>query len=476
MRSMVTNEIGASSVNVEITLLDANDNNPTFIPNNLFNFMTTTDVRKGDSIGKLHALDPDLEGNGKIMYSIQKATNVSVPFDVDPKTGSLYVQQSPLVPGRHLLFVEAFDQPHNPSERRSSLAVVSVDVKAQSSSANINNGLPDFIGAPYEFWVGGNVGIGTSVGQIRVVNIPDPKSITYDLLHGYPEGVPFAVEEKSGTISVVDELSKFSREDFDFEGVVTDDKDIYLITNVTVHIVDPQDEKTILMKTSSTPIEFHVKENLPNVLIGKLGFKNSSKTTLKFSIANQKDVTDHISITSDGTLFTIKALDREVRDIYRLTVIAEFSKGQVIGTGIYQVTVFVDDENDNNPMFERSYYEGSITENCISGTEVDLNYLIHVNDKDIGDNGLYTITLSGNGSDIFRFDKNEGKVYFSSNEGPLDRENSPVFNLILVAEDKGGLRSEAKLVINVDDENDNTPNINQVLFIRGTRCSSVRVR
>lgn len=60
--------------------------------------------------------------------------------------------------------------------------------------------------------------------------------------------VPFAVEEKSGTITVVDDLKKFNRENYDFEAVVTNEKDLSLVTNVTIHVVDPQDEKTILMK------------------------------------------------------------------------------------------------------------------------------------------------------------------------------------------------------------------------------------
>lgn len=47
---------------------------------------------------------------------------------------------------------------------------------------------PDFVGAPYEFWVGGNVGIGTSVGQIRLNDALSKKQITYDLLHSYSEG------------------------------------------------------------------------------------------------------------------------------------------------------------------------------------------------------------------------------------------------------------------------------------------------
>lgn len=60
--------------------------------------------------------------------------------------------------------------------------------------------------------------------------------------------MPFAVEERSGVITVVDELSKYERPLYDFEAVVTDEKTLTLVTNVSVHVVDPQDERGILMK------------------------------------------------------------------------------------------------------------------------------------------------------------------------------------------------------------------------------------
>ncbi|KAJ8919174.1 hypothetical protein NQ315_012160 [Exocentrus adspersus] len=411
----------------------------------------------GDIVGQLHAIDPDLGRNGYVTYSIQKAPNNSIPFDVDSKTGQIVVAQEGLQPSEHLLFVEASDQPVNPSEKRSSLAVITVDIRDHDE----NQDVPDFIGAPYEFWVGGNVDIGTSVGQIRITDSNNRGILLYDLLHSYHEGVPFAVEEKSGTITVVDDLKKYSREHYDFETVVTNERDLNLVTNVTIHVVDPKDEKTILMKTGTTPVEFHVKENEPNVLIGKLGFKTNSSNSLKFTIANQKDVTDHISITPDGTLYTQNPLDRETRDIYRLTIIAEYNKGSVLGTGIYLVNIIVDDENDSKPTFERASYEGRIRENSRSGTEVDLNYPIHVSDDDIGENGQFTVTIFGNGSEYFRLDRNLGKIQFTGADTPLDRERTSVYNLRLVAKDNGGLSSEAKLTIQVEDENDNIPSFVQ---------------
>lgn len=209
-------------------------------------------------------------------------------------------------------------------------------------------------------------------------------------------------------------------------------------------------------------MEFHVKENRPNTLIGQLMFANASEGSLNFMIANQRDVIDQIRIFSNGSLYTVNALDREERDIYTLTVIAEFTKGTISGTGIYQVTIYVDDENDNPPKFDRKSYEGKIMENCVSGTEVTLNYPVHISDADNGNNGHFSVTIFGEGSEIFRLDKNTGKIYFNSADKPLDREKRSVFNLRLVAKDKGGLSDEAKLTIHVEDENDNPPMFVQV--------------
>lgn len=50
------------------------------------------------------------------------------------------------------------------------------------------NHYPEFLGAPYEFWVGNDAPIGTSIGQIRVVGNVEKDKIIYDLLHGYHEG------------------------------------------------------------------------------------------------------------------------------------------------------------------------------------------------------------------------------------------------------------------------------------------------
>lgn len=221
----------------------------------------------------------------------------------------------------------------------------------------------------------------------------------------------------------------------------------------------------------------------------------------RFSIANQNDIEDMISIKNDGTLMTIKGLDREHRDIYRLTIIAEYYQGLVGGAGIYQVVIYVDDVNDNAPVFNLHSYSGSIFENSLTGTEVVLDQQILVHDADIDHNAVFDLSLQGESSIFFAIEKRNlshntlddptllysiGNKEFTnaltkissrmnvSNDilpryvikyiGPniLDRETQNFYQFNIIAKDKGGLSSEAKFTLHVKDVNDNAPVIEKI--------------
>lgn len=130
-RPSVVPRNGSSSVDVDVTLLDANDNNPIFVSGNLYELVARSDSKVGTVLGQVHAVDDDLGPNGMVRYRLQKPGNSTArtpPFTVDEATGTIAVSESPILEGRHAIFVEAADQPANPSERRVSLAVVTVDV------------------------------------------------------------------------------------------------------------------------------------------------------------------------------------------------------------------------------------------------------------------------------------------------------------------------------------------------------------
>lgn len=248
----------------------------------------------------------------------------------------------------------------------------------------------------------------------------------------------------------------------------------------------------------------------------KLPITTTTTTTgethgLRYLIANQQDVTDLITITNDGTLMTLRGLDREERDIYRLTIIAEYTRGHINGAGIYQVTIHVEDENDNPPTFNHGTYTGVISENSPLATELIINQPIMVTDKDAGRNAEVELTLVGEGSHLFQIELINGttdsrnKSFMSSFDtftsamnieknfanlfmdatiasmttdphyvvrfvGPsiLDRERESFYNLKLLAKDKGGLSSEAKLGIFVADMNDNAPIFEKIAVFKSS--------
>lgn len=236
---------------------------------------------------------------------------------------------------------------------------------------------------------------------------------------------------------------------------------------------------------------------------------------LRFLIANQHDVTDMITITNDGTLMTLKPLDREERDVYRLTIIAEYFQGYVTGAGIYQVIIRVEDVNDNAPVFNLHTYSGSIAENSDKNTEVQLDQQMLVHDADLGENAEFTLSLQGEGSQFFAIEKRNStkrtfeqlltmhtignqrfaralskmngnrkstsaSSQFINNNfldvphyvlkfiGPnvIDREIQNYYEFTVVAKDRGGLSSEIKLTLFVNDENDNAPSFDRIAVFK----------
>lgn len=79
----------------------------------------------------MKAIDPDLGRNGMVLYELQRSNisdTHSQHLNIEAQTGQIVVGEVPLPLGKHTLFIEASDQPVNPSERRFSLAVVTVQV------------------------------------------------------------------------------------------------------------------------------------------------------------------------------------------------------------------------------------------------------------------------------------------------------------------------------------------------------------
>ncbi|XP_028838502.1 protocadherin beta-16-like isoform X43 [Denticeps clupeoides] len=150
-----------------------------------------------------------------------------------------------------------------------------------------------------------------------------------------------------------------------------------------------------------------------------------------------------------------KELDREEKQEVILTLTAvDGGSPQRSGSTVIRVTVL--DANDNLPVFTEPVYKVSLPENSPLNTVV---VTVSATDADEGANGEVTYAfsrISDKAARLFSIDKINGEIKVA---GELDFEDKNIFELRVQSKDGSGLSSNAKVIINVIDINDNAPDI-----------------
>ena len=161
---------------------------------------------------------------------------------------------------------------------------------------------------------------------------------------------------------------------------------------------------------------------------------------------------------AEAKLMIVQGLDRERTSHYRLKLVA-CDVTQKPKCGSLDVIVFLIDSNDNSPVFESHNYSIVVKESLAVGSVV---LTVKAADADSGLNGevVYVLTDQSRKSygHVFAVNNRTGSI---TTVGRLDREVASVYQLMVVAYDRGpdGITSETTVVIRVDDVNDSPPNI-----------------
>ncbi|XP_016894690.1 protocadherin beta-16-like [Cynoglossus semilaevis] len=195
-----------------------------------------------------------------------------------------------------------------------------------------------------------------------------------------------------------------------------------------------------------------VLETAVDTDIGENGLQSYSlKPTENFAlkIENQVDGSKTVEMVLQ------KPLDREHQAQLSLLLTA-LDGGQPRMSGTMQIIVNVLDANDNAPVFTKSVYKATITENSPKGTSV---ITVSASDKDGGSNGeiIYMISNSKHRlSDVFQIDRQSGEVTLN---GEIDYEKSKLYQIDIQAIDMGGLSDSSKILVDISDVNDNSPQL-----------------
>lgn len=192
-----------------------------------------------------------------------------------------------------------------------------------------------------------------------------------------------------------------------------------------------------------------VKENLaagtiilqPKAVDRDIG--NNAK--IRYSLLGEKSERFVID-PATGAISTNVTLDREDWDIYYLIIMAQDSSTTDPRTATANVTIVVEDENDNTPVFPRSIYETYISDRTLPG---DFIFGIKAKDNDVGLNKKIVYDLKGENQDLFSINKETGVIKAKESITKFKDADKNSFNLIIIAADCGinSRQSTADLIL-----------------------------
>ncbi|XP_053097297.1 protocadherin beta-16-like isoform X25 [Pangasianodon hypophthalmus] len=234
---------------------------------------------------------------------------------------------------------------------------------------------------------------------------------------------------------------------------------------VTVEVLDINDNAPVFLKdvvsleiseNAATETRFPL-DSAVDMDVGINGIQNyalSSTDNFKLEINSQDDGRKYIEMILQ------RELDREERDELKL-VLTAYDGGSPKKSGTARIQITVLDTNDNAPVCKQSVYKVDVSENSPVGT---LLTTLSATDADEGINGQISYTIvqaSKEARELFKINPETGDI---TTLNTLDYESETSHQLNVKARDKWGLADTCKVIVEVIDENDNSPSIQLMSF------------
>ncbi|KAJ8335644.1 hypothetical protein SKAU_G00389860 [Synaphobranchus kaupii] len=446
------------TLQVQVSVLDENDNAPVFNQRE-YHASVWENAPISTTVCQVYATDLDLGENGRVTYEInRRQSDPNELFSIDHSTGIISVNK-PLdyeTQPFHELIIRAGDNGSQP-EYSSTLVVVKIrDINDNRPTVNVM-----FLSESGEPEVSEGAGIGAYVARISV---SDPDLGEADMVRVSLEGGDgkFTLKPSDGFL-----YSLCVEGDLDREAV-----DLYALRIVASDFGAPPlwSERTFAIRVTDMndcPPVFEKDEYI--LSISEDAFQGSAivqvqaqdldegmNSVMHYSIANsEQDYLIDIDPES-GLVTTAVGLDHEREAEIRFSVVA-VDRGSPPLSATTSVTVHVEDINDNQPVFEKQLYNVSFPEHTPIGT---CFFQVTATDADSGEFGRVTYSLyhglnSYDKHPVFLIHPNSGEICVSQD---IDREAGPVnYDILVKAEDQGGLSSQTYVHIEVEDVNDNRP-------------------
>ncbi|XP_064481963.1 cadherin-related tumor suppressor-like [Ornithodoros turicata] len=434
-----------ASAKLIVIITDVNDCAPVFNATS-FEAYIPENESPGTYITQLVATDADSPRNRLIQYSLVGPS--SRDFTIDSQTGVVRSKN-------------AFDYEHR--NYYSLEVVVSNPGSLQYSSAKLNVHItgknefyPKFVQPVFQFTVSESTALGTPIGQVMAADEDSgPEGDVYFLFVGSSNDKGFRIQPNTGIITVARHLDRESqarvvlavmaKNSGSIRGNDTDE------AQVVIGIQDGNDPPVFLDQV----YEAHVSEAAPvgsSIIVVSAVDKDVRPNNNQFSYSIiDGNIGKVFTIDSQtGLVHTAGELDREQISGYNLTIGA-IDNGSPPQTGTAMLRVFIDDVNDNGPIFDPPEVVGYVSENEPPYTSV---MVLSAQDRDLPPNGgPFTYYLVGGHRNEFQVDKQTGLLRTTRS---LDREATPTLDVIVEVQDGGvpAMKARHTVTVVVKDKND----------------------
>ncbi|CAH1246628.1 CDH23 [Branchiostoma lanceolatum] len=463
----------ASNVQLQITMLDVNDEAPTFQRSSTFKVYIQEDAATFDEPLQVLAVDRDEGTNADIKYSIVGGNDLG-NFTIDEDSGVINLTQ-PLdyeaLGGQdefHLV-VQAKDEGLPPLNSTTTVIVVVEDmndnepvflenmvnttvseaatadtlvVKLNATDADSGfNGRIDYriaSGSKDKFYI-------TNDGEIKVSpggRLPLDRDLYGDsytlLVSATDRGNP---DQKTGTATVFITIEDINNQKPVFNpSEKTDTLPEYPNTTYPSKLAD--------MPAVDSDVDSNLEYTITSI---EAQDENGQVVTVDANLFN---------ITNKGEVWVNGELDREFAEDYvlRLEVNDTAAPWPGVQTATATLTIILQDVNDNAPEFSGDEIEQNIQEQLPIG---QLLATITANDPDKGPNGEVMFSLAG--TTLLAIDSSTGQIKVNST---IDREDGQWLNFTVTAKDSGNPPRTTDKSYNwrVSDTNDNDPKFEQASY------------
>ncbi|XP_036980680.1 protocadherin-15a isoform X1 [Acanthopagrus latus] len=444
----------SSPVTVNILVIDANDNTPTFAEVS-YSVEVFTDMQPGETVLQLTAPDADEGLNGLVTYAI--LAGAQGDFIISNRTGRITVAPGvTLTVGRsYALTVRASDNAPE-SQRRSSITTVYIEVLPPN-----NQSPPRFPLFTYSLEVSEAMRIGAILLNLQATDREnDP--ITYRIVSGDSQQI-FNLSETIGLLLLGKPLDRETTDQYRLIVTASDgNPGGTSTTTVNIVVTDVNDNDPEF--DFATPTNFTVQEEKANLFVGQVTATDPDAGVngqVRYRIVNHPDL---FIISANGSIYTRVPLDRELRNQYDLVV--EASDGAVDPRRtMLTLSVRVTDIDDNSPVFSQETYSVNVPENSPVGTLV---LKLSAVDSDLFSNVTYRIKTES-ARQLFSLNPLTGELAMLQT---LDFEDLAAmgmgasYTFQVEAVDQGGIMppGQATVTVRITDMNDFSPVFTQDLY------------